>query len=200
MTQKPFTIFDAATGAAKRYGYTTAQNWDSECQPGEVIRETIAPNAYLSGQTLLAIPEKPSPFHTWDKVAREWTPDLEAAKTAKRKAIEAERDARIYAPVVVYDGKNLDADAVSLDRLAKKLTTTGIQLENGDTPDQMTLVWRDADNLTHYFVDLATYHEWLKGFALAVDARGMQAFAWSWAKKAELDGAETVEQVEAIEL
>ena len=61
------------------------------------------------------------------------------------------------------------------------------------------LVWRDADNVTHAFADLATYKAWLQGFAIALGARGTMAFAWSWQKKAQLESLSSFEDIVAFD-
>jgi hypothetical protein len=107
--------------------------------------------------------------------------------STKRAEIEAHREATIYAPVIVYDGVNLDADATSQRNITEKLNDIARrEQENTPMPAQM-LVWRDADNVMHTFADQAAMRSWLNGLAIAVGARGAQAYAWSWEKKSQLE-------------
>lgn len=150
-----------------------------------------------NGPTLL--PEKPVGEHDFDWVTKTWVPNLERAKAAVKYRIEAERDERVFAPIIVYDGKNLDADAISIERLANKLAALDAYEKVGLEMPVPMLVWRDADNITHTFASHAEYKTWLAGFAVALDLRGTQAFAWSWLKKSELDGVTTVEDLLAFD-
>lgn len=146
--------------------------------------------------------DRPSVHHRFHFPTQSWIDprDLAALSKEKRRQIEMERDLAASAAIIVYDGKRLNGDAVSADLVAKKLATTAIQMDRGIEPPVQTLVWRDADNITHGFPNLLTYRAWLEGFALALDSRGMAAFAWSWVKKAELEAATTYEQLMAIDM
>jgi hypothetical protein len=188
MTTHAFTIFDAGTGAIRRMGVATDDQLQGQCGDDELIIDGHYSGVYwdVRQKQLVDIPESPGGVYRWDPQAHAWldprtAEDLRAMHLA---AIEGERDRRITVTPIVYDGANLAADAESIERLSKKLATTGIQIARGETPPAETLVWRDADNAMHAFQDLQAYRTWLEGFALALDARGMQAFAWSWEKKA----------------
>ena len=194
-----YTVIDQATGQIKRSGSTPfAQAHPIEVGEAMYVGAQLSAREYyfVAGEPVAyteeerqALAARPGYTSQWDVASKAWIDmrTTEELQTRHRAAIEVERDARILAPVIVYDGKNLDADAASLDRLTKKLATTRIQSERGISPPAETLVWRDADNVTHVFADLATYRTWLDGFALALDTRGMLAFGWSWAKKAALE-------------
>lgn len=130
---------------------------------------------------------QPSPFHGFDWTSKAWVADLAAIRTAKRSAIEAQREARIYAPVIVYDGANLDADATSQRNITEKLNDIARREQQSDPMPAQMLMWRDADNVDHTFADQAAYRSWLNGLAIALGLRGTQAYAWSWAKKAALE-------------
>lgn len=149
-------------------------------------------------KAVCAIPPRPTSAHIWDWSTKSWLPSLSRAQAAKRVEIERERDRRITSQVISYDGKNLDADAVSIDRLAKKLAALDAYEKLGEVMPVDMLFWRDADNVTHTFASHAQYKVWLAGLAVAIDVRGSQAFAWSWEKKALMDAASTVGDVLAI--
>jgi hypothetical protein len=152
---------------------------------------------YLDLQTgeLAAYPARPDRHHTWHWASKTWQPNLDKSKAEKRAQIERERDRRAAAPVIVYDGKNLDADVASIGRLANKLAALDAYEKRGQTMPGNRLVWRDADNVTHVFASHQDYKLWLAGFAIALDDRGTLAFAWSWEKKVQLDALETAQEV-----
>lgn len=155
---------------------------------------------YVAGGVVVPFPQRPSPSHDWDWTSKSWVPDVAKARVAKKLDVERERDRRITAPVIVYDSKNLDADESSIGRVANKLAALDAYEKCGQVMPAPMLVWRDADNATHSFASHQEYKLWLAGFAVALDARGTAAFAWSWEKKARVDTAQTVAAVEAIGL
>lgn len=150
---------------------------------------------------LVAMPPRPSAKHTFDYTTKSWrdprtVDDLKAEKAIE---IERERDARIVAPVVVYDGLNLDADARATENLTKKLTEVNSRISRGSGMPSPMLVWRDHDNVVHQFEDIAAYKDWLDGFAIALGERGTLAYAWSWQKKTALAALTTFDEVEAFD-
>jgi hypothetical protein len=197
MTAVEFAIYDA-DGRYTERGIVSA---DSPVLFG--------PNVYLGAVDLHTqyhsengptnIPAKPAGDHDFDWATKTWIPNLERGKARLRVQIEHERDARIFAPIIEYDNKLLDADEVSIDRLGKKLAALDSYEKVGLEMPTPMLVWRDADNVTHAFATHAEYKAWLAGFAVALDLRGTQAFAWSWLKKSELDAITTVEELVAFD-
>lgn len=146
------------------------------------------------------IPPRPSEHHELDWQNKTWNLRLDLAKAAKHHEIEVERDHRITAPVIAYDGKTLDADAVSIDRLSKKLAAIAAYEMRGETMPTDMLFWRDYDNVTHFFASHEEYKNWLAGLAVALDVRGTLAFVWSIQKKAALQAAQTTEEIAAVTL
>jgi hypothetical protein len=142
---------------------------------------------YWDGQAVQPKPAQPSPYHVFDWSTKTWGADLEAIRTAKRGAIEAQRELQIYAPLIVYDSINLDADARSQRNITEKLNDIALREQESDPMPAEMLMWRDADNVDHTFETQAAYRSWLNGLAIALGLRGTQAYAWSWAKKAALD-------------
>lgn len=146
------------------------------------------------------IPQQPSPNHRFDFVQKEWIDPrtLEEVKALKHTAIEVERDRILCGQVIVYDGMNLDADKNAKQNLQDKITATNSRISRGTpTPPQM-LVWKDHDNVIRPFPDLETYKHWLEGFAIALENRGMMAWAWSWQMKDYVDSLTTVDEVSAF--
>jgi hypothetical protein len=154
-----------------------------------VVLDELAPSLgthYWEG-ALVPMPAQPSPYHVFDWPTKAWVADLAAIRAAQRKAIEAQREALIYAPAIVYDGANLDADATSQRNITEKLNDIARREQESDPMPAPMLMWRDADNVDHTFADQAAYRSWLNGLAIALGLRGTQAYAWSWAKKAALE-------------
>jgi hypothetical protein len=188
-----YALFEPLTGKIIRSGSSpTAAMAQLNAQPGlEMLLDCgdqVRPDRhYIVDGAVLEVPARPSKAHRFDYASKSWQVDVNKIISTKRAEIEAHREATIYAPVIVYDGVNLDADATSQRNITEKLNDIARrEQENTPMPAQM-LVWRDADNVMHTFADQAAMRSWLNGLAIAVGARGAQAYAWSWEKKSQLE-------------
>lgn len=142
-------------------------------------------------------PAQPSGLHDWDIATMSWVGNVERARAAKALEINRERDRRIF-DVLAFDGINLDGDVISQKRLSDKLMTINERERLGlpDLPVE-ALVWKDADNIVRSFLNQADYKDFLSGFAVALDERGMGAMGWSWVKKAELAALNSFQDIQA---
>lgn len=111
---------------------------------------------------------------------------LSEAKTAKKRQIEAERDAACEQPVTVL-GRTWDADKRSQELLNGAIA---LAQAGGSLPT----VWRDHDNNDMPVTSLAE----LLAIAGAITAQTQAAYARSWARKAAVDAATTIEEVNAV--
>jgi hypothetical protein len=110
---------------------------------------------------------------------------LAAAKAEKKARIEAERDAQCEQPVQAL-GRTWDADKRSQELLASAIT---IAQAGGPLPP----AWRDHDNGNMPVTSIAD----LLAIAGAIAAQVQAAYAQSWARKAAVDAAQTLDEVEA---
>ena len=110
---------------------------------------------------------------------------LDEAKAAKKRQIEAERDAACEQPVTAL-GRTWDADKRSQELLASAIT-----LAQAGAP--LPTVWRDHDNDNMPVSGLDD----LLAIAAAMAQQTQAAYARSWQRKAAVDAAETAEEVEA---
>ena len=122
-----------------------------------------------------------APAKTPDELAAE----LAAAKIAKVAQIERDRDAQRYANVTAH-GRVWQADKISQDLLGDviNLASNGLPLPPA---------WRDADNSNMAITALPE----LLAIAGAMAAQTQTAYGVSWLRKAAVDAAVTVEDVEA---
>lgn len=111
---------------------------------------------------------------------------LAEAKAAKKRQIEAERDAKTVQDVFVH-GRRWQADKRSQELLASAITIASV---GGPLPS----VWRDADNNDMPITDISQ----LLAIAGAIAAQTQAAYAESWARKAAVDAATTEEEVGAV--
>lgn len=197
-------IYSDVTGLFKRLVQSTDQDvLNLQVQQGEVAFENVddAENKYLNPQgQLRPLPERPPYAYDFRRDLGQWQDSrgLEELRALKRVAIERARDAKLAMPTIVYDGKNLDADAGAKANLQDKITAVASRIStNRATPVQM-LVWRDRDNKVWTFNTLQEYRNWLDGYVIALEERGMQAWAWSWQMKDALNAFTTIEQVDAF--
>lgn len=145
------------------------------------------------------MPPQPTPEYKFNYETKTWGGDVEELRTKRHTQIEAERDARLVDPVINYNGTLVDADGQAEKNLQQKVTATASRIANNTpTPPQM-LVWKDHTNVIHAFPDLVTYKEWLDGFVIAMENRGMAIWAWSWNRKDALNALTTFEQVVAFD-
>jgi hypothetical protein len=110
---------------------------------------------------------------------------LAEAKAARKRQSEAERDAECWQPVTAL-GRTWDADKRSQELLASAIT---LAQAGGPLP----AVWRDHDNNDMPVTDIAD----LLAIAGAIIQQVQTAYATSWARKAAVDAASTIEEVEA---
>jgi hypothetical protein len=111
---------------------------------------------------------------------------LAEAKAARKRQIEAERDAACWQPVTAL-GRTWDADKRSQELLASAIT---LAQAGGPLP----AVWRDHDNNDMPVTDIAD----LLAIAGAIIQQVQTAYATSWARKAAVDAATTIEEVNAV--
>lgn len=195
-----YTVYDSTTGRVKFCGECPEDALSLQSSFGSVIEGTYPENQfYWTPDGMVPIPASPGAGYVWDWGTKTWQPDIEGAKAAKRAAIEAERDRRIVAPVLVYNGANLDADQRATDNLTKKLAEVNSRIAQNQPLAAGQLVWRDHDNNMLTFADMTSYKNWLDGFAIALGGRGTDAYAWSWQKKSDLDALTTIADVNAFD-
>ncbi|MEO1750739.1 DUF4376 domain-containing protein [Thiofaba sp. EF100] len=110
---------------------------------------------------------------------------LAEAKAAKKRQIEADRDAQCEQPVSAL-GRAWDADKRSQELLA-----TAVTLAQAGAP--LPPVWRDCHNNDMPVTGIAE----LLAISGAIAAQTQAAYATSWMRKAAVDAATTLEEVEA---
>lgn len=122
------------------------------------------------------------------EVALDLHPDalLAEAKIAKKRQIEAERDAACEQPVTAL-GRTWDADKRSQELLGQAIT-----LAQAGAP--LPPVWRDRDNSDMPVTSIAD----LLAISGAIAAQVQAAYATSWARKTSVDAATTIDEVNAI--
>jgi hypothetical protein len=112
--------------------------------------------------------------------------NLSAAKSAKQKVINTEREAQLVMDVSVHD-RQWQADVSSQALLGQAITLASAGLP-------LPSVWRDVDNNDMQITSLAD----LLAIAGAIAVQTEAAYATSWARKAALEAATTIEEVEAV--
>ncbi len=160
--------------------------------PGDYYWDTVTETLELKGL-------QPTKYHVFNYVTHLWEApqSIEQLKADKKAAVEAEFVRRVYAPIT-YDSKLLDADFNSQFNLSSKIAELAARDTGTPLPvDQ--LIWRDANNITHTFADLATYRAWLNGLVIAISERATVSYMWSWQKKADLDLLTTYDDIVAFD-
>jgi hypothetical protein len=114
-------------------------------------------------------------------------PDAQLAehKAAKKRQIEADRDAAATANVTVND------HVWQADKRSQDLLGQAIALAQAGLP--LPPVWRDADNNDMPVTSIAD----LLAIAGAIAAQVQTAYQTAWARKAAVDAAKTLDEIEA---
>lgn len=161
------------------------------------VTEYELPLDIFPGFTFVSGPHDEKPALVDKELADDGTlqPSLAKLKEAKSRDIEDVRDRRLVAPVLVYDGKNLDGDAQAKSNLSDKLWEVTSNIARGKSMPVESLVWKDHDNEIHAFPDMASYKDWLDGYVIAFGERNTAVWAWSWQKKAQLEAITTVDEL-----
>lgn len=122
------------------------------------------------------------------EVALDLHPDalLAEAKATKKRNIEADRDAECELPVTA-NGHTWDADKRSQELLNGAIALAQV---GGPLPD----VWRDADNNDVPITSIAD----LLAIAEVIAQQVRAAYARSWQRKAMLEAATTIDEVNAV--
>lgn len=202
-------IYRINTGEITQLVYAQQQDVENFLRPGlaALVHDVVLDDSthYVQNGELIPFPAKP-PHHEWDWSTKSWLPNLEGAKAAKKRDIDALRSAMIDAPLD-YDGKSLDADQSARDNLKAKLEEVRERIRLGIPMLSELLVWRDADNVTHSWPTIEAYHDWLAGFAVAMSERGTRCYACGWHHKDAIGEQNdpngqpwTVESVQGYEL
>lgn len=152
-----------------------------------------------SGPVPTGNPLSPSPFHRWDFESRQFIPDVVQARSARKAAVDAERDRRLNLSII-FDGKHLDADARARENLKSKLEELKSRDALGLPMSPALMVWRDADNTTHQWATQAEYRAWLEGFAIAMSERGTMIYGAAWAHKSNIDALESIDAIIAYDI
>lgn len=155
-------------------------------------------NHYFQDGELRPILPRPSQSHDWDWVSKTWLPNLAHAKEMFKARIDGERVRRNTLPIA-YDGKNLDADATAQKNLADKLAGVKERIRLGVGMPMDKMVWKDADNIVHWWNDLQAYCDWLAGYVIALEDRGTALYISMWQHKLNIDALTTIEEILAYD-
>lgn len=145
------------------------------------------------------LPEQPSSDHVWSWEAKEWTDPrtIDRLRVLKGAEINAAREQKINAPIQ-YAGRLVDADTRAQANITNKINEITAREAAGDPMHPAMMIWRDADNLNVTFSDQAAMKAWLQGLVIAITQRGTEAYAWSWAVKAQVQAATSRAELDAI--
>ena len=129
----------------------------------------------------------PQKFSAFDWPTKQWLPDLNAAREARRREVAAELHRRLYLPC-----NGFDADEVSRGRISGTIA----RIQRGDGLPAGWIGWRDADNAMHWAEnDAQTVLEHLTALARAIEDREQALLIAAWAHKAALEALADIDEV-----
>ena len=113
---------------------------------------------------------------------------LDQAKEHRKRALNSEREILLDSATVEYNSVTYDADSRSIDNINGTLTA----IQAGITVAE-PITWRAADNTNQSLT-----HAQLTELAGLMFANVQSVYQTSWDKKAAVDAASTVEDVQAV--
>ena len=176
------------------------------CQPDDLANTIAANNAdaaiegsyhwnsyYVANSAPVAMPPRPSEYHTWDWSALDWVPPVaDAVKSVQVAALEAAYQNAVNQDVSYTTRAGVtstfQADATSIQNVANMLNAF-----SGTQAVPSGFYWVAADNTQVPF----TYSD-IQGLASAMGTQGFAAFANLQAKKALVAAATTADAVFAV--
>ena len=169
-----FALYTDGNGTRYVNAPPTIVEWIPDPQPPEDYSE----------ETYFRTEQDDAPYVVYTRKSDEYL--LERAKERKLKQITEDRNTAIAQPVTVH-GLPWQADEVSQRNLSNEILTTSAGVF-------LTPVWRDAnnDNMT------VTSIQQLVDIAAAMKLQTLTAYQTSWARKAAVEAATTVEEVDAV--
>lgn len=156
-----------------------------QCMRGRFSHE----DGYVAGESFLPFPERPSPAHVFDWVAKQWVDPrtLEDLKVQQWLTIKAARDEAEFGGFA-WDGSVFDSDPQSQSRIQG-----GVQLATMAAEQPFSIDWTLADNTVR---TLSAPDMIAVGVALGAHVQGVHATAR--ALRAQIEAATTAAEVEAI--
>jgi len=150
-----------------------------------------ARNQYVANGVLVDIPAQPASYYTFDWPTKTWVIPANAltdAQTARSSYIDAQLEIVIASSTVTYNG-----NSYQVDRVSSGLITSAVVAVGAGIPLPTGFVWRTSNNINVPFAqaDLVA----LGGLALQ---NTNTLYAHSWAQKALINAATTIDAVNAI--
>lgn len=157
--------------------------------PFEWDDQLVSTSMYYKGGVWNPKSAAPTKYHKFDLSTETWVQATELITLGKlevKAAINALRSAKEIEPLT-YDGKILDADWQARTNISDRILSISSLLSIGGTINPATLIWRDADNVTHTWTDVTTFKNWLEGIVVALEDRVTSLYVTSWNKKDEVE-------------
>lgn len=135
---------------------------------------------------------------TWSYADKAWVPEQDAVLERKKEEcvakIQSQLSEALNAPVEIYE-EFVNGGSSSLLNLTTKLYELEIETQG---VDPSTLFWRMLDNTHKQFTSPEEMIFWLKEVLAIFSRTRSAAYQTRWDKKAVIDGATSVEELEAL--
>ena len=185
-----FSIYDTSTGQILRTVQCDADSVVMQYDPAThsyLQGEYLDDKFYISGDTPVRIPEKPSSHHVFNYTTKQWEDPrtLDDLKSAQWALIKQARAQAEYAGFT-WDGSTFDSDAISQNRITGAVTLAQLS-------STFTIDWTLATNQ----VRTLNQSEMLQVGA-ALGAHVQTQFAKGQSLRVQIDAATTQAEVEAV--
>lgn len=186
----PYFVYEISTGAIKKTGTCQESTLHLMAGPGEAVGIGLASASmhYVDGDSLVAFPPRPA-HHAWDWAGKCWVANLAEARASKWEQIKQARESAEFGGFSC-DGRAYDSDLASVQRIGGAVSMAMIAAGDGEP---FSIDWTLADNAV---VSLTGEEMISVGMALGAHVSDVHARARSL--RAQIEGAATIEQVNAI--
>lgn len=196
-----YCVADTATGEIVRQGFCESQDVELQAGPGQLVFGSDATwkTHFASGGELVAYTDeqaaakaaKPGRTFAWSNADFQWHDQrsLDDLKIASWVAVKAARSA-VEGGTFVWDGSTFDCDAASTSRVMGAVQLASMALSAG-------LPWSIDWTLSDNTVRTLSAQDML-GVGAALGTQVAQAFATARALRAQIDAAQSAEELAGI--
>ncbi len=181
--------FDTGTGQVLQWADDPVSDPSAYVREGVgvLVSDIVPDNHYVLGGDLVAFPPRPTPYHDWEWVDREWVPNLQRAREVVQFRWSQWRDRELKAGYV-QDGLRYHSDETFMNELSLILKA----YERGHFAENSLRTIRLMDN-TNMRMGWAA----IENLLLQIGLRRESIYEQSWYWKDALESMTTVEAIMA---
>lgn len=149
--------------------------------------------------TFKLVGQQPSFYHEYDPATLSWVVSLTLVLESKTKDLLEQFSSKSMAPIA-FDNHTLDADQTAQSNLKSKLQELDARIALNSPMPANQLFWKLADNSVVTFSTQESYHDWLRGYGIAMSERGTALYMAKWRHQAAIAALTTVADLQAYDV